>query len=142
MQELIGGVLTIVVGGAFLLQSLRYPLGRLNQMGPGYFPVVLSLIMIGLGLVLLAQTRRPAFGLPRGFAVRPVILIPAGMSLFALLIERAGIIPASVSLVVLSAMSEPVVRPLRVLGLTLTAVALIYVVFIVILRMPFVIARW
>lgn len=46
------GLAFFVFGIGFAVLALNYPLGTTMRMGPGYFPVVLGLILAGLGLVV------------------------------------------------------------------------------------------
>jgi hypothetical protein len=62
--------------------------------------------------------------------------------LFAVLLERAGLIPAAAALVFVSTLAEPVWRPKRAFILTAALVALVYIVFVLILRMSFVVVRF
>ena len=50
----------ILVGALAVFDAFNYPRGTLLRMGPGYFPTVLGLLMIGLGTILLVQASRPA----------------------------------------------------------------------------------
>ena len=49
------GLFFIVLGAAALWVSRDYPLGDLNRMGPGYFPRMLSVGMICLGVLIVRQ---------------------------------------------------------------------------------------
>jgi hypothetical protein len=141
-RTLIGAVLTILVGTVALIDAARYPMGTLLRMGPGYFPTVVSVLIIGFGAILLLQAFRPEPAVASGFVVRPVLMIPLGIVLFAVLLHRFGLAPAVLALVIVSSLSEPTFRPARSLALALGMLALIYVVFILILRLPFPLVTW
>jgi hypothetical protein len=47
------GLFFITLGAAALWVSRDYPLGDLNRMGPGYFPRMLSLGLICLGVLIV-----------------------------------------------------------------------------------------
>jgi hypothetical protein len=53
------------------------------------------------------------------------------------LLERFGLGPAIFALVIASSLSEPVFRPVRALAVAAGTSALIYVVFVLVLRLPF-----
>jgi hypothetical protein len=142
IRNLIAAVLTILVGALALVEAAGYPMGTLLRMGPGYFPTVLGVLMIAFGAVLLVQSFRAEPAAPSNFVLRPVLMIPLGVILFAVLLERWGLAPAIIALVVVSSLSEPQIRPLRALALAAGMSALVYVVFILILRLPFAIVRW
>ena len=74
------GALFIATGLFFLVQSLGLEIGTAFRMGPGYFPLVLAIVLIVLGAILLAQKQgyMPDFG-PLFRAWWPLLLILAGI---------------------------------------------------------------
>ncbi|TIS77855.1 MAG: tripartite tricarboxylate transporter TctB family protein, partial [Mesorhizobium sp.] len=50
--------LFIFLGGFFALQSLDLEIGTAFRMGPGYFPLVLAIVLILLGVVILIEAVR------------------------------------------------------------------------------------
>jgi Tripartite tricarboxylate transporter TctB family len=142
LRNLIAALLTIAIGAAALLEASRYPLGTLRRMGPGYFPDLLGVVLIGFGAVLLLQAFRAGPAAADPFVLRPVLAIPFGILLFALLLERLGLGPAVLALVGVSLLAEPVFHLRRALALAAATSALTYVLFIVILRLPFAFLTW
>ncbi len=136
-QDLIGGLLSVGLGVFALAEASDYPMGSLLRMGPGFFPCTIAVLIIILGLVLIAASLRPR---PTGHRVeirfRSVATIGIGIVLFALLIERAGLIPATLVLVLASSLAQPRWQPRRAAALALAMTILVYVVFIVILGVP------
>lgn len=60
-KDFFAGLMFVVVGGAFAIGSRQYNLGSGAQMGPGYFPLVLGVLLAVLGLVTTIQSLvRPA----------------------------------------------------------------------------------
>lgn len=53
--DLVAGCALILIGGAFAIGSLQYELGTLLQMGPGFFPLVLALIIVGVGVAVVIK---------------------------------------------------------------------------------------
>ncbi|MGB6119601.1 MAG: tripartite tricarboxylate transporter TctB family protein [Mesorhizobium sp.] len=53
--DLVAGLLAVVVGIVALVEAWNYPFGTTRNMGPGYFPIVLSVLLIifGLGIAFL-----------------------------------------------------------------------------------------
>jgi len=49
------GVMFTVVGGAFAVGSTSYNIGDGARMGPGYFPLMLGVLLALLGIVILFQ---------------------------------------------------------------------------------------
>ena len=52
MKNQIAGGLFIVIGLLFLIWSQDYVFGRLGDIGPGFFPSVVSVIMIITGILI------------------------------------------------------------------------------------------
>ena len=97
------GITYIAVGLTALVLASDYGMGTLRKMGPAFFPVVLSGLLIVIGIISLARSfLRP--GTPvGGFAFRGLLYVSGATVLFGLIIRGAGMIIALPVLVVLSA---------------------------------------
>ncbi|MBP2231885.1 hypothetical protein J2847_005208 [Azospirillum agricola] len=115
-KNLQAGALFAGAGAGFAAVASGYPLGTAARMGPGWFPLVLGLLLVALGaLVALAGgagAERPASDQPAAsprdeaasaIGWRPLLHVTLSVTAFALLIEPAGLVAASVALVLLSA---------------------------------------
>jgi putative tricarboxylic transport membrane protein len=51
-RDVIGGFLITLIGAGFLLFGRELEMGTSFRMGPGYFPTILSVLMIVLGLAM------------------------------------------------------------------------------------------
>ena len=49
-REFAAGLIFFFIGAIWLASSLSYRVGTATAMGPGYFPLVVSLILTGLGI--------------------------------------------------------------------------------------------
>src|SRR5262245_57343931 len=85
------GILFIVFGCAGLWFGRFYALGTLTQMGPGFFPMMMSVALIGIGGVLLARSLIVEGAPIERIALWPQLLILAAIVGFGLLIERVGL---------------------------------------------------
>jgi hypothetical protein len=92
------GLIYVSLGAAFLWFGRDYRMGVGARMGPGYFPVVLSWIMIVLGFVSLGRALLVRGEAAGGIQWRPAILITSACVAFGLLLERAGLPIALVAL--------------------------------------------
>jgi hypothetical protein len=93
-RDLIGGAILIVVGIAgALYASAHYPLGTVQRMGPGMFPTAIGYVLAGLGalIALPAWIRRGPLPVPE---LRPLLLVLASVLVFAVTVERLGMVPA------------------------------------------------
>ena len=79
-KDFFSGLMFAAVGGAFAAVSSTYTIGTGARMGPGYFPLVLGVLLAGLGVVIALRsfTSGPEGGDPVGrFAWRPLFFIIA-----------------------------------------------------------------
>lgn len=89
------GVLFIGFGLFFGLQSLGLELGTAFRMGPGYFPLVLSCVLTGFGLlVLLNAFKTDTPGEMGTFAWRGLAFILPAPIFFGLTVRGLGFVPA------------------------------------------------
>ena len=89
------GILFIAFGLFFGLQSLGLELGTAFRMGPGYFPLVLSGVLIGFGLLIVLNALKTEGGAGIGtFAWRGMAFILPAPIFFGLTVRGLGFIPA------------------------------------------------
>jgi len=55
VKDIATAVFFMLVGSFFLVNGLEYHTGTMAAMGPGFFPVAFSSIMIVLGIVILVR---------------------------------------------------------------------------------------
>ncbi|HYZ61382.1 MAG TPA: hypothetical protein VE650_02930 [Acetobacteraceae bacterium] len=182
-KNIASGVFFILVALAGLYLNQDHALGTARRMGPGYMPMLVFWIQIGLGALVLANglfggpdpmekwtgvesvtfaaaiavgvvvgylapALGPYFaqtyagvglGALAGFLVlawaagwRMIALVLAAMCVFALLLEKAGLMVAIVGTIALAALADPDhrARPLGVVGVTVFLLGLCWWVFI------------
>jgi hypothetical protein len=124
------GVMFCAFAAVGLLAARGYNLGAAGKMGPGYFPLLLGIVLAGLGVVLIARSLVLDGGpLPR-FRVLPLAVIALAVCLFGFLIEPAGLIVALAVLVVLTAAAGAQFRLLETLALTVALIVFSIGVFV------------
>jgi hypothetical protein len=144
VKDLLSGLIFIGFGLAFGYASLSYEIGTALRMGPGYFPVALSAIMIVLGGMILIQglfragpDETPLGRVPwvalalimgalaffgftvRGLGLAPALFVTTFMSAFAS--ARTGVVGALVmaaglTLICILIFVEGLGLPLQVIG--------------------------
>ncbi len=88
------GLLFVLAGIAGLVLTSSFEFGSTAEPGPGFFPVVLSTILVLIGIaVALGVLLRDANPIS-AVAVRPFVLITCAVIVFALCIERFGLMPS------------------------------------------------
>lgn len=135
-RDSVAGLGIAAIGSVFALGALRFGIGSLTEMGAGFFPFAAGLIAGLLGLaVFIGSWRRPPIPIGRP-AIRSVLYVAASVVVFALTINRLGLLPAIVLCGTICALAD---RSTRLHEAALLAVALalgIWLVFIRLLGMP------
>jgi Tripartite tricarboxylate transporter TctB family len=103
--DLGGGLLVFAGGCAVAIGATSYPVGELTRMGPGYFPMVVEIALAILGLDLVLVSRTTASRLPR-LRLKPAFAVFAGLIFWALTLERLGLAPATLGLVILVSLAQ------------------------------------
>ena len=128
-KDFLSGLMFVVFGLAALYFGQHLALGTTVRMGPGYVPRMLSLILVALGalvcIVALVSGSEPVER-PKW---KPITLITIGIVCFALLFERAGLIPALVVLVTISSLAGEEFKLVEVIGNIVALSILCTVVF-------------
>lgn len=96
-RDFFSGLMFLAVGIGFAFGATNYSMGSSARPGPGYFPIILSVILAILGCIVLFKslTIETADGDPIGkIAWRPLIVIVASIALFGALLPRAGMLIA------------------------------------------------
>jgi hypothetical protein len=144
LRDLAAGALFVAIGSFFALTAfLKLPIGSAFSMGPGYFPILLGLILIGLGLAIgVAALATPAAA-PGQVSWRGVGLVTASIVFFALTVRGLGMAAALGGATILAALSSDRNSPLFAIGLSACLTAFCILVFIVGLRLPYpIIGPW
>jgi putative tricarboxylic transport membrane protein len=97
------GVIYFVVGSAALIISRDYGMGAAVKMGPAYFPTMLGVLLIVIGIISIVRSFLKS-GSPIGaVAWKGLVLIVASTLLFGMIVRGAGLIIALPLLVMVSA---------------------------------------
>ena len=118
-KDFLSGVMFTVVGAAFAIGATNYTIGTGARMGPGYFPLLLGIMLaIGGGIVMLTALRRGAVkgGDPVGrIAWKPLVLVISANVVFGLLlgglptlgVPAMGLMVAIYALVIVASIAGP-----------------------------------
>jgi Tripartite tricarboxylate transporter TctB family len=150
-SDLWAGSVFVALGAAFALGALQYDVGTAFRMGPGYVPLTLGCVLVGLGLLVLGQGvlitlgRRTSAqgGLDPDEQQGPVpwrrgALLVAAVIVFGLTVDGLGIGVATFVTAFLAALSGHRNTPLKALMLAsaLTVLCLVMFVGLLQLRLP------
>jgi len=132
------GILFILFGLFFGIQSLGLELGTAFRMGPGYFPLLLSGVLLGFGLlVLLNALKTSAPADMGGLAWRGMLFILPAPIFFGLTVRGLGFVPAIFITTLIAGLGSLKMKPLWALGLAVAVTAFSTLVFSYALGLPF-----
>jgi hypothetical protein len=100
------GLIYLFVGSGALIISRDYDMGTAVKMGPAYFPTLLSVLLMGIGVIsVLRSFLKP--GTPIGVvAWKGLVLIAVSTVLFGAIVRGAGLLIALPLLVIVSALAS------------------------------------
>jgi hypothetical protein len=97
------GLIYIAFGSAAIVLSRDYGMGTMMKMGPAYFPTILGILLIVIGVISLVRAFiKPGSGIGV-FALRALVLIIVSIILFGFIVRGAGLVIALPALVFVSA---------------------------------------
>jgi hypothetical protein len=130
------GVLFVAFGCAGLWFGRNFPVGTLSRMGPGFFPIMMSVALIGTGAFLLARSLVVSGEPIERIALWPQLLILAAIVAFGLLIERVGLAGSVAAVAVISGIAARGLRWFELAALAFAMSALSVVLFVYVLGQP------
>lgn len=131
------GLLFLAIGVCGAISSSRYDLGNATHMGPGYFPVALSILLgfLGVAAAILALRSEPSE--PIGtWPFMPLLCVSAAVIIFALLIDSYGLLAAVIALVGLSCYQRWLTRPIELVVIAVVLGTATIGIFIFGLQLP------
>jgi len=135
--EAICGAIFIALGIFFAWQSYGLELGTAFRMGPGYFPLVLSFILIALGAVILLRAAKVA-GEPLGpIAWRGIFFILPAPIFFGFTVRGLGFVPALFFSALIASFASHKMKPLVAVLLSAAITVFSVAVFNYGLGLPF-----
>jgi len=125
-RDFLAGLLFIAIGAGGFGIALSYPFGSVQQMGPGFFPRVLGVILVGFGVVTIVRGLRSGEPVQGGWGWFPLAMLTASLVAFGWLMEHVGLVPSLVALIVSSAYAGREFRwgEVAVLAVAMTLLAL------------------
>ena len=133
------GLLFAAFGLFFSGVGTRYTFGTAARMGPGYFPTVLGIILIILGVVIALGALSPKAEEQRvqKFSWPTILLVLGSVVLFGLLLQRAGLVISLAAVVIVSSYASHEFGWKATLINTTVLIALCLAVFVYALSLQF-----
>lgn len=147
-KDFFGGLLFTVIGGAFAYGASTYQVGDAARMGPGYFPLLLGIILAVMGAVVILQSliKGHPDGDPIGkWALKPLaFVLGANVAFGALLVGLPsiglpgfGLVVAIFALVIIASLAGDTFNLKEVLVLAAILSVGSYLAFVKLLALQF-----
>lgn len=130
------GVMFLVVGLSAVLIGRDYAMGTAGRMGPAYFPTVLGGLLSVIGGIAVFRSFKRVGDPIEKFHLKPLLTVLAAVVLFGVLMRGAGLAPAAVVLIMVSACASPQFKWHEALLLALGMTGFAVMVFVKLLGLP------
>ena len=131
------GLLFVLVGLVFGVQSLGMELGNSLRMGPGYFPLVLAGLLIVLGGFIVASSFKSVADEMTAHAWRGMLFILPAPIFFGLTVRGLGFVPSIFFTTLIAALASLKMKFLPAVLLSVGVTVFCTLVFSVALGLPF-----
>lgn len=135
-NDLASGAMFLATAIVFGAASLAVPLGNAMRMGPGYFPLALSILLGCIGAFLVGRAFTGSAERAPAVAWRGLAVVCLSAIVFAVLIRPAGFAIAVGASAAFIAVASRQMNAAQVLVLTAAIVAFCWLVFIKGLGLP------
>ncbi|MBE9640144.1 tripartite tricarboxylate transporter TctB family protein [Salipiger mangrovisoli] len=140
-------VAVMALGLTGVVLASRYSLGEMRNIGPGAFPMIVSvLILLAGGLIAIESVvmrREEGDDLSaEPVPYRVLLFVTAGLLAFALLTPVAGAVPGILACILLAAMADGSLRLWQVAVLAALVAGFCALVFVVLLKLPMTLVTW
>jgi putative tricarboxylic transport membrane protein len=113
-QDFWSGLAFIAFGAATAILSTSYPLGVASRMGPGYFPMLLGVLLAGIGVAVALRSVTSAAGGNIGrIDVWLMLRLLLSLVTFGVLLYPVGLLGAAFVTILVAAWAGPEFRILE-----------------------------
>jgi hypothetical protein len=144
-KSLLAGLFFGAIGLFAAIYATNYPIGHVTRMGPGFFPMMLGVMLVGLGLLNIVHAI--AWAKPdrlEKLALKPLLIIPVAIAIFGVLLAKVGLLIAVWTLVLLASTAERGFRKREILAICIVVSGLASLLYVYGLGLPFemLLPRW
>jgi hypothetical protein len=136
------GLIFIFFGIIAILEARHYVMGNAARMGPSYFPSIIGIILVLLGLIISVRPLWLSGNANERIVLGPLLLVTFAVLTFTVLIESLGLVLATLPLIVISSFGHVEFNLRKVIVLYLVLVASAVCVFVYLLKIPFRVWPW
>jgi Tripartite tricarboxylate transporter TctB family len=146
-RDLYAGSLVVLLGLGTVLQGQTYDIGALTHMGPGFFPVVLGMALILIGILIAGNGATSVPDASEDIVLkkpewRGWLCVIAGPLSFIAFGKYGGLIPATFACVFISSLGDRTATLKGSLALAAGVTLFGVLLFSYILHIPFPLLRW
>ena len=105
-RQIVSGAIFVAIGALFLIGTRELEIGTAFRMGPGYFPLVLAILLILLGLGIAATGIGKTTEPQAAVSWRGIVLILAAPVIFGLTVRGMGLAPSIAMAVFITAFAS------------------------------------
>jgi hypothetical protein len=131
----------IIFGAVMAYFGSFYGIGSLQDMGAGYFPVLLGFVTIFFGIATLLEVRHSQ-NPPAKIPWRAFVCVFSAILVWSLLVERIGLFPSSVLLVIIGSLGRSKINMRAMILTALLASAASVLIFIEGFSLPLRVVAW
>ena len=135
-QDLGAGAVFVLIGLAGLYFGRELAFGTAARMGPGYFPILLCVLILAIGIIVAIRgltTEGPPI---EPVQLRPIAMIVAAILIFGVLIDVVGLVLTALLLTVFAAYARREVKLTETILLGAGLAAFTVAVFVYLLGQP------
>ena len=137
IREVACGAIFLVIAALFAAGTIELPKGSAIRMGPGYFPLMLAVILGGLGAIIVVKGLGRAPSPIGSVAWRGLLFILAGPIIFGLTVRGLGLAPAVALVAVIATLASARAGPRLIAALAVGLTVFCVIVFHYGLGLPY-----
>jgi putative tricarboxylic transport membrane protein len=135
-QDVLLGSFFLTIGAVAASMAVSYSFGTSSRMGPGYFPMIISSLLVITGLLVLFRSRLSHVPIA-AVGWKPVVVVSGAIVIFGLVVEPLGLPIAVFLLTVVSATTSDKFRfDWRALAGAVAFAAFCSILFVKLLGLP------
>ncbi len=135
-KDLVSGLLFLVIGLVVVVDAQSHAMGTLLRMGPGYYPTLVGSLIVLVGGTLVVKSWLQGGTPVPVIAWRAMALLTTGIVVFALTLDRLGLVISTVLLIFISRLASRPFKPVSTAVLAAAMAVLAALVFWWFLRLP------
>lgn len=135
-RDFVAGSALFAAGAAYAIYAwTNLPIGSIRQMGAGFFPATLGILLAGLGVCIIVAGLASTEKIP-SVKLRPLVAVICSVVLFAVLIRSIGLVAAVAATAICASFSLPQKNFKRTAILAAALVFTCWITFVVLLKQP------